>query len=712
MEGMSVHQRFVRRAFVAALFTAFASALSPAPARAQSPTWTPSITWNTYLGGGTLPDGGTDTGFTTDEVEGLALNSRGETVVTGRTDSRTFPGSTGLPSATSNDDVFLARYAASDDGALQATRVFGGDNDDVGRRVVVTPEGVMYVVGTTRSPGINTAPGVPANVVAPFQGKTHQGGSDAFLARMDPDGRLAWFMYLGGAGDDAGYDLALGPDGSNAVYVVGSTSGTAPVTAFPPGTAESNVRYRTDVSEAFVTRVDVSLPATPAVVWTRIIGSSEIDRAYAVATFGNAVYVGGWMGDLVKGGLNSLSVWGSGDYNGFVARLSDTGEFTWFTYVGGSGDDDDVRAILVRPDGGGIALVGNTDSSNFLGSSLGGSDVYVLPMSPIGVEGRGLRVGGTGDERTEGQAAIDAVGNIYVGGRTYSLTGTGLAFKGFDAELASAPGNTSDGFIAMVNPGVTEKPWASYVGGLGTGGESEWVKGIVAGPRGQLTFGGVSNANGVLKPLPGADTAANGGLDGFVFRLEVDPFAPTPGTVTARLIQGGGLTAAWEGFNDPESGIIDYEWAIGNAGLGQEVQPFRSVGKDVTSVTLANFQPEPQRRYFVTVRATNGVGRTHAVWTSELLPATGGTDGGTGTDGGADADGGTDAGTPDAGTGGGTDAGTQDGGTDDDGDAPPLGWSCASGGGTGALALSGLMVMAAFLAMRRERASVARGSRR
>ena len=35
-------------------------------------------------------------------------------------------------------------------------------------------------------------------MVAPFQGKTHQGGSDAFLARMEPDGRLAWFMYLGG----------------------------------------------------------------------------------------------------------------------------------------------------------------------------------------------------------------------------------------------------------------------------------------------------------------------------------------------------------------------------------------------------------------------------------------------------------------------------------------------------------------------------------
>jgi hypothetical protein len=702
MEGMSVHSRFLRGALVAAVFTSFALALLPAPAAAQEPTWTPSITWNTYLGGGTLSDGGVDTGHTTDAVEGLALNDRGQTVVTGRTDARTFPADGGLPSATSNEDVFIARYAESDNGALQWTRVFGGDADDVGRRVVVTPEGVAYVVGTTRSATINIAPGVPATVVAPFQGKTYQGGSDAFVARVEPDGKLGWFMYLGSAFNDEGYDLALGPEGSHALYVVGATSGRKPATPFPPGTAQSNVRYRDgdDVtSEGFVTRVDIGLPTLPIVRWTRIIGSSEIDRAYAVATFGNSVYVGGWMGDLVAGGLNPLSVWPSGDSNGFVARLSDLGEFAWFTYVGGSGNDDDVRSIQVRS-GGDLVLVGNTDSSNFLSPSLGGQDVYVLPMSPIGVERRGLRVGGPADERTDGQAALDAVGNLYVGGRTYSLTGSGLARKGFDSELASSPGNTSDGFIAMVNPAVTEKVWASYVGGLGTGGESEWVRGIAAGPRGQLTFGGVSNAPNVLKQWVGADTTANGGLDGFLFRLEVDLLAPNPGTVTARLLAGGVLDISWAGFTDPETGIIGYEWAIGDAELGQEVRPFQAERGDVTRVTLNSFQPEPQRRYFVTVRAMNGVGRTTAAWTRELLPAD--TDGGTGTD----------AGTADAGPGGGTDAGTADGGTDDDDDAPPLGWSCASGGGSGALALTGLMVMVALLAMRRERSSVARGSRR
>ncbi|MFP2907146.1 hypothetical protein ACLESD_19275, partial [Pyxidicoccus sp. 3LFB2] len=636
---MSVHQRFLRGALVAAVLTAFALIVLPAPATAQQePTWTPSITWNTYLGGGTLPDGGVDTGYTTDGVEGLAVNSRGQTLVTGRTDSRTFPAGTGLPTATSNDDAFLARYAESDDGALQGARVFGGEGDDIGRRVVLDAQGVAYIVGTTSSPTINTAPGVPANVVAPFQGKTYQGGKDAFVARMNPDGQLAWFMYLGSAFDDEGYDLALGPDGSNALYVVGSTSGRRPATPFPPGTAESNVRYRDGedtVSEAFVTRVDIASATAPVVRWTRIIGSSEIDRAYAVATFGNIVYVGGWMGDIVAGGLFPLSVWPSGDYNGFLARLSDTGEIAWFTYVGGSGDDDDVRSIHVRSSGD-LVLVGNTDSSNFHGPGLGGDDVYVLPMSPIGVEGRAVRVGGPNDERTEGQAALDSVGNLYLGGRTFSLTNTGLARRGFDAELASSPGNTSDGFIAMVNPAVTEKVWASYVGGLSTGGESEWVKGIATGPRGQVSFGGVSNAPNVLKQFVGADTTANGGLDGFVFRLEVDVFAPNPGTVTARLLPGAGLDISWAGFNDPETGIIGYEWAIGYAELGTEVRPFQAERGDVSRVTLNSFTPEPQRRYFVTVRATNGVGRTTAAWTSELLPADGGggTDAGTGADAG------------------------------------------------------------------------------
>lgn len=721
MEGTSVLQRFLRGALGAAVLVPLVLAVLPSRAAAQELTWTPSIYWNSYLGGGTLPDGGVDP-TPNDELESLAVNAQGEVFVTGHTAARSFPASpadAGLPTGTWGRDVYVARFAG-DGQTLRWARVFGGTGEDFGGRLVLGPGGEVYVVGTTASAAINVSPTQPATLVAPFLTRYHQGRRDAFLAKLSPEGALLWFMYLGSSHDDFGRDIVLGPPGSNVLYIVGQTglddgfggnpeSGNTPE-PFPPGNAESNVRFGS--YEAFVSQVDVSLPNAPSVRWTRIIGSAEIDIAYAVAVQENNVYVGGWMGDLVQGGLFPLSVWGSGDYNGFVARLTNAGEVTWFTYVGGSGDDDDVRAILPRP-AGGVVLVGNTDSSNFArnpdGGTPGGTDVYVLPMSVLGVEGRGLRVGGSGNDRIEGQAAIDGVGNVYLGGRTFSLTGTGLAHKGFDSELASSAGNTSDGFIAMVNPAVTERLWASYVGGLATGGQPEWVRAVAAGERGQITFGGTSNAPNLLKHFSGADTTLNGGLDGFVFRAEVDILSPEPGTVTAEFLPEGGLRASWSGFTDPESGIIDYEWAVGYAELGQEVQSFRSVGPNVNSVTL-NFQPQPQQRYFVTVRAKNGVGHTRAAFAGPLVPGEVPPDAGT-PDAGSP-DGGTgrpDAGT-DAGTGGDSDAGT--GGDDEDaGGLPPLGWSCASGGGPGALALTGLLTLAVLLARRRERPDGARTSR-
>ena len=113
---MSVYLRFLRGASVAALFTALA--LAPAPAGAQG--WSPTITWNTYLGGGTLSDGGIDSTGTSDQIESVALALDGDVIVTGFTDARTFPASpdAGLPTGTSSTDVFVARLDRPSQGFL------------------------------------------------------------------------------------------------------------------------------------------------------------------------------------------------------------------------------------------------------------------------------------------------------------------------------------------------------------------------------------------------------------------------------------------------------------------------------------------------------------------------------------------------------------------------------------------------------------------
>ncbi len=82
---------------------------------------------------------------------------------------------------------------------------------------------------------------------------------------------------------------------------------------------------------------------------------------------------------------------------------------------------------------------------------------------------------------------------------------------------------------------------------------------------------------------------ANGGV-GAYFRLvdftkDADATPPLAGQVNdgpgpdlATQPSLDTLEANWSGFDDPESGIFQYEWAIGTTAGGTEVQPFTAVG--------------------------------------------------------------------------------------------------------------------------------------
>jgi hypothetical protein len=191
----------------------------------------------------------------------------------------------------------------------------------------------------------------------------------------------------------------------------------------------------------------------------------------------------------------------------------------------------------------------------------------------------------------------------------------------------------------------------------------------------------------VLQGTVRHDPSHNGGLDGILFRLEVDPSGPTVGQVVASISETG-IFATWsfsdvtKNFRDPETGISRYEWAIGHSGQSENVQPFTPV-KTATE-GLASFQPEAGLTYYVTVRAINGVGRSSNEVRSTGLPWLASTDGGTGN-------------TPDS--------GTPPGDPGDVDARSPLGWSCGSTGGGGLVGALGLVALASLMARRARRAS-------
>jgi MYXO-CTERM domain-containing protein len=159
----------------------------------------------------------------------------------------------------------------------------------------------------------------------------------------------------------------------------------------------------------------------------------------------------------------------------------------------------------------------------------------------------------------------------------------------------------------------------------------EWAVGTSAGAtdvQGFVSVGLATSGSGSSFSLAGGTTyyvtvrATNGaGLtstassDGVTVTVP-DGTPPVAGTVN----DGAGadvdtqaststISANWSGFSDPESGITRYDWAVGTAAGGTDVQAFTPVGT-ATSASNAGLSLGVGTTCYVTVRATNGAGLT------------------------------------------------------------------------------------------------------
>jgi len=95
----------------------------------------------------------------------------------------------------------------------------GKDLADVARDVALDAAGNSYVVGGALSPDL--LPGAPVRAYAAQE--------DAFVARLDANGQVLWWTFLGGPGPDRGYAIEIDPAGD--VVIGGSAADGFPVTA-------------------------------------------------------------------------------------------------------------------------------------------------------------------------------------------------------------------------------------------------------------------------------------------------------------------------------------------------------------------------------------------------------------------------------------------------------------------------------------------------
>jgi len=176
---------------------------------------------------------------------------------------------------------------------------------------------------------------------------TASGSQDAFISKLDRDGRFLWAGRFGGTAETiAGASGSVALDAGGNVYIVGNFSGT---TDFDPGTGTLNLTAA--LLDAFVAKPD----SDGNLIWAGQLGGASNNRAHHVAVdAGGHVYTVGRAGgpaDFDPGpGTFSLTAVTGALLDGFISKLDSAGTFVWAGQLGGTGPDG-VHGIAIDGSG-------------------------------------------------------------------------------------------------------------------------------------------------------------------------------------------------------------------------------------------------------------------------------------------------------------------------------------------------------------------------
>jgi hypothetical protein len=148
------------------------------------------------------------------------------------------------------DDLFVASYTSS--GAIRWALGVGGNGLDGGHRVRLDPLSNVYACGWfTGNADFDPGPGV--NILS---ASSTNGGSDAFVAKYDPDGRFLWASAIHPGFGNTNFGIAAGMwvDRCSRAYVTGQFFSDSYLEAAGQSFALTNA----GASDCFMARLDSS----------------------------------------------------------------------------------------------------------------------------------------------------------------------------------------------------------------------------------------------------------------------------------------------------------------------------------------------------------------------------------------------------------------------------------------------------------------------
>lgn len=400
-----------------------------------------------------VPAGGSGAGV---QGNGIAVDSAGNSLVTGHFKGQAAFGSTTLSSAAY--DVFVAKVSPS--GKFIWALKAGGSGSDYGYGIAADAKGgalvtgsfsgtatfgTLKLVGQAKSDafvarldaagkwqwavsltgtGVNSGTAVTTDVTGNvlfcgafnekanigFKTLTSTGKSEAFVAQLDAQGKIKWVVTAGGPSYDQCNGVAVNPGGD--VLLAGSFWQTMTL-----GSVKLVSKGNADVFVAQLSSTDGK------VKWVVSGGGLKNDHVHGLAadTKGNAHLAGTFIGPAVMGGS---TLTGGSSANLFVARVTSSGSFSWAAAPGGSSPhfyDGVYHTIAAAPSGASLVTGAFTGSATFGKTAVttkGMQEAFVVRVSDKGAfAGLALAKAAYSTGSTVGSGvALDAKGTAHVTG--------------------------------------------------------------------------------------------------------------------------------------------------------------------------------------------------------------------------------------------------------------------------------------------------------
>lgn len=375
-----------------------------------------------------------------DRAAAIAVDSSGEAYVTGATNSSNFPVVAAVRSTLGGSKSAFVLKLNSVGNTLLFSTYLGGSTYDLGTVIAVDGSGNVYIAGDTQSANFPVVGGFQAAI---------GGGFDAFITKLNSNGTYVFSTFLGGAANEHAGGIAV--DSSGSAYIAGGTYSTN----FPLAGAIQTTNH--GGQDAFVAKLSAS---GASLVYSTYLGGSgtstpEQANGIAVDSTGNA-YMAGVTNSAdfpVTAGTFQVNFKGVSD--AFVTKINATGTaWGYSTYLGGA-DFDWATSIGIDSAGNayaaGYTSSGDFPQSNPLQGAFGGLyDAFVAELNASGnTLGFSTWFGGSGSD-VANALAVDASGNMFLGGQTNSLN---LPLVG---PIQAANNGGSVGWLARL--GVTAPP--------------------------------------------------------------------------------------------------------------------------------------------------------------------------------------------------------------------------------------------------------------